>query len=731
MPLILHLSDLHLGDQAFDDYKSECVPLEERNNKIHLLQNTLEEVGNQLREDNSRLDAVVVSGDITVANNEAGFEQLSSLLSKLGSSLPEPDRVLVTPGNHDVTWRTKPSTSERYENFSRYIRAKGYVTPLLDGLDIDSNGELINAANPVLLSPDLDWMIVAINSSNYSGSLEPLTDIPDNIWNQIPDLLASRGLDRAVVGRVLDRLRLRDVARVSPQQLAALRRILRQVDSEIEAAGKDPTQTLKMAVLHHHLLPVSSAEEFKAFESITNLGQVHQFLRGNEFDIVLHGHKHIGSIYRNHIYDDNSQRANCAQTLLVISGSTIGGQDYREAEVARLIDVQARPYSPRLRIRQLPALRAGSHFPPSDWESHRLWPRQISCRFSASNEVIEGKACSEVYACVLALFEDLPVNQELHNIVCVVHEPSTAFSLPDSYPTVSGVAADQRERWFNELVEWWQREQSSLTKPVFFTHGSRIYKFGGDCNQFGRAVELLRRKPDTSRSIIILVDPRSDNLDDKRKFPSFSLIQMVIRRGGPERFELDCIGYFRKQEMRYWWPVNIAELATIQRRAYGQLAGDVRGLTLGTLTTIAAISYAGTTPPKVAIPALDREFDDHPERLWSMAYALFWPEMPGRSDIGKAWKHFLEDLIPPEAPDPDGVPMSVDGLRFLADQVTRFAVHHAESPASALTRHLNELHRLNERQSDESDPTISHARWRASVKADVETIKKIVDELFR
>jgi 3',5'-cyclic AMP phosphodiesterase CpdA len=226
MPLILHLSDLHLGNRIHDDYKNECVPLEERISRAGLLRTTLRELGNEFRRNGDRLDAVIVSGDITVANNEDGFQMLPELLNELGDNYPGNERTIITPGNHDVTWFTNPSTPDHYANFLRYIRDSGYITPLLDGIDVDARGVINNQDNHFLLSPNYDWMIIPINSSNYSGSLEPIGDIPDDLWNEIPRLLSELGLDQDMVRGELTHLRLHDVARVSNAQLSIGSKVL-------------------------------------------------------------------------------------------------------------------------------------------------------------------------------------------------------------------------------------------------------------------------------------------------------------------------------------------------------------------------------------------------------------------------------------------------------------------------------------------------------------------------
>src|SRR6266511_3465203 len=136
MGLILHLTDLHLGraadTQDYGEYKSQIVAPAQRTTRRTLLENTLREI-EQTYGDEGELDAVVVSGDLTVRHDEEGFKLLDRILGKLGSMLPPPERILVVPGNHDVAWKTPASTDARYRLFLAHVRKAGYATPFLDG----------------------------------------------------------------------------------------------------------------------------------------------------------------------------------------------------------------------------------------------------------------------------------------------------------------------------------------------------------------------------------------------------------------------------------------------------------------------------------------------------------------------------------------------------------------------------------------------------------------------
>src|SRR5919198_2295431 len=179
MHYLLHLSDLHLSAvderDVTGDYKRRVIPLADRQRRRRTLEATLRSLGEWLRDRDSDLDAIVVTGDVTYQNQLDGFELLGETLGCLGDRLPGSSRILVVPGNHDVRWETDPGTPERYERYLAHVRRKGYVTPLLEGIDLGEGGErLAGTADPVLIATDASFVVVALNSSNYCGVVEGL-----------------------------------------------------------------------------------------------------------------------------------------------------------------------------------------------------------------------------------------------------------------------------------------------------------------------------------------------------------------------------------------------------------------------------------------------------------------------------------------------------------------------------------------------------------------------------
>lgn len=719
MALILHLSDLHLGKaplaEIADDYKQEFVPIELRTQRQQILAWTLKSLRDVV--DEQPLDAVVVTGDLTVANHEDGFVQFAKLLEALGPLRPDNSRIVVVPGNHDVTWRTSPAVPERYEYFEKYIRRQGCVTPLLDGIDIDSNGDFIGDDSLLhhLLDEEAGWVIIPINSGDYSGTVEPLSHISDADWDSIlTDAKTRVGADGA---SELSRLREYDAARVSPQQLQALHVLLNE-----KAAGAE----IRIAAIHHHLLPVSVREEVKSFESITNLGLLRNFLRENGVHGVMHGHKHREFLYRDHIYSAEGLLDEEAHEVLVIAGATIGTTDWDEKHVCRLVRVEGERRAPRISLAPVAGKAPGTPADTPSFAPVLLW-RAAAIVDGDTPQVVFGADVNETYERLLTL---VGTQTQLTHVVCRVENPESADRLPDAYPEVPDVETADRQKWYEELVRWWQKSDSKLRERLHFTHGSRIVQPGLD--QIVAAADALRKEPDTTRAVITLLDPKLDRVGHvEHKYPAFCLVQL-LRRERADGPQLDCIGYFRKQEMRYWWAVNLGELRHIQKLVIDELGGKKAPMRPGPLWTVTALAVPGTTIPRVAVPTIDRVFDGDQDRLWELAYAVAWDGFKDRATLIKELLALVDELVPEVDFDPDGVPVALEGLSHVAAGLARYGGYHPESRATGLATCLDRLYSVNRDYVNATQTKVTaavHKDWRDKTIALVEEARGILGPL--
>lgn len=81
---------------------------------------------------------------------------------------------------------------------------------------------------------------------------------------------------------------------------------------------------------------------------------------------------------------------------------------------------------------------------------------------------------------------------------------------------------------------------------------------------------------------------------------------------------MDAIAFYRAQEMKRWWPINVAELRLLQREICAGL-----GFQPGRITTVAADARTiARSPTQVSMPIIDRWLDQAPERLHLLAEAI-------------------------------------------------------------------------------------------------------------
>jgi 3',5'-cyclic AMP phosphodiesterase CpdA len=702
---ILHLSDLHLGapleSQFLDDQTKGSMVAGDRRAEKHVFLETIDalDADGTLAE----LDAVVVSGDLTNKGGTDGFEEFAELAKRLIAHVGA-ENIVTVPGNHDVPKEHGPGDPERYCEFLKVTQGLGLVTPLLDGRDFDERGALTDEgrSDPHLTSGD-DYVIVPLNSSHFCWGTEPLRE------DLVEELLTATD----ELEKLVRELHQHDVPRVSNGQMRALENLLREADAAFANRDRDPR--VRIGVLHHQLLPVNSREEFKPFESLTNLGAVRELLASLDIDVVLHGHKHEGALYWDFVADQTAfPRA--PHRMLVTAAP---GRFRPREPVARLIRLGPRTAARDVEITEVRAAsRRAGDVERSAPQRARLWEGMPS---DADAQVVRGATSSAVYARVQSLFAGRRASEPLLYLVCEIESPGDAETVPADYPQPVGV--DDVQAWMTDLVGWWRLENPRLGDGVRFNHGERIHRHWDD--QAARAAKLLTvssaQDPTTTRAVILLVDPQSEASRSEPEFPSFVLVQLQLVRDGAD-WRLDCTGYFRKQEMRYWWPINVAELALLQREVLERVtigSSDTRPRP-GIVRTITAHALVEDRLPAVAVPAIDRAVDQTPDDLWRMAYGLIDPErVSDGAALRRLWDRYLGELEPDE--DGGAVPrMSRRGLRTILDMVRSV---HADAEA---TKPLEELIAFYDLFRDPEGANPDPAR--ESARTAIDALKEKLDE---
>ena len=674
----LHITDTHLkpgGSQFPIDDRKRDLKLEEQTRE-KALNGGLERLAEELGERNQRLDAVIFSGDALSGGKTGGDRLLLDfLLQHLGDHGISPGNIVAVPGNHDVPMGAEPGSDARYTEFLTVWREGGCITPWLDGIDQPKP----DYANHILLGPDNAWSIIAVNSCNWSH-VDAIPPKLKSMWTSIPTTLAAGNVELETELRAeLAKLARYDMARVSPDQLDALRWMLRNLPTATK--GKQ----VRLMALHHHLRAPNHAEEVKPFADISNLEQVRTFIAEQEIRVVLHGHKHAGRVHSDLV---ELTQGKPPHKVLMIAGTSFSPSDHTDA--MRILNLTGLPWVPSLEVEPVAIPRVGLNADPAPSSSIRLWfPTDGS---EDAPVVIQGSNFDEVYARVTQA-----AREEAKERTLIVQLDLSDFAavkrLPNDYPTT--IADDvERIEWLRDLVNWWQLPQSQLQERVPYIHGTRLHNYANNLDQIDRVRTLLKDKQ-TTRAIAMLVDPNVDFKESsgvKADFASFCLVQFTRRDEDGTAF-IDCVGYYRAQEMVKWWPINVAELLELQTQVGKPFNGQP-----GRITTITACARSlARSPTHVAMPVIDRWLDQTPEKYFILASALLNEAAmtDNARKVLREWVAALDDLTTTAtAQTHDGGPVvAIEGPARLASYLKSGSGPRFEACAD-LADHLVEIARL-------------------------------------
>jgi hypothetical protein len=129
------------------------------------------------------------------------------------------------------------------------------------------------------------------------------------------------------------------------------------------------------------------------------------------------------------------------------------------------------------------------------------------------------------------------------------------------------------------------------------------------------------------------------------------------------------------------------------------------------------------------VPLIDRYYSLNRERLIGMVNAVVWDHMPGREEYADEWLRVFFELNPPETPDPDGLAIAQDGLKYVKEEIGR----HSESPSLREDERLRKLHRALEQllaenqafavlKQKEQANSANYNAWRERVKPLIERV---------
>jgi hypothetical protein len=222
------------------------------------------------------------------------------------------------------------------------------------------------------------------------------------------------------------------------------------------------------------------------------------------------------------------------------------------------------------------------------------------------------------------------------------------------------------------------------------------------------------------------MDPKSDSITDRAvAFPSFTLLHMWI-----DDNLLHCSAFFRKQEMAYWWPVNMAEIARLQEEVLQRLHQSHELATAGAIRTFTSKAVFSDQLPKVDVPLVDRVFWRDAAELRVLAVAIADGDMAGRYKDIATLLSFIDDWAPgDEGPPVDGAAVPVRGLDALAEMLEPLAVRYPRSPAREVSELLGEIDEANKsylRDRNTADPSRNYARWRSRLAPKLARLRELL-----
>ncbi len=245
---LLHVSDLHFGSNHYFDnlpIYGDHVPATD---KPSLQKYLIDSLSNSY----GPADFLAVTGDLTQMALTSEFNKASAFITAVAQNLSGgvsswSKNIAIIPGNHDVNWGMKKADPEaRYAGFTPYIRFRNSL-----GHSIDNQVEPERLYEVHDLIERWNCIIVGFNSCVLEG--------PDD--------------HRGYIGE------------------SQFQNALEEVNALCGNA-----KPLKIAMLHHHLIPVDSIEANTRQPDyiLQDAGYIKSELLRNKFHIVLHGHRHHG-----------------------------------------------------------------------------------------------------------------------------------------------------------------------------------------------------------------------------------------------------------------------------------------------------------------------------------------------------------------------------------------------------------------------------------------------------
>ena len=266
--LMVWLSDVHFDK----DGQKHQFPFEDTIQHQSLLTKITELVGHY--DNGSKCAAVAISGDLTWQSQEEGFDRALKLTKDLMSSLSlTPDDLIICPGNHDVGFVDIEEYCTIFEVEKSTIR---------DGWN--------NLAREYNTKSQAGY--VAFYNAVFQRQPEPFLTQGRKFLLGGARVVEVAALNSCMLQQVGGELS--GIGYLSSQQLEQVGSQMGWIDANGLAIEKKKG-VIRIAMLHHHLLPVNETEDGilnARYSVVLDAERLMSWVVKHKVDYVLHGHMH-------------------------------------------------------------------------------------------------------------------------------------------------------------------------------------------------------------------------------------------------------------------------------------------------------------------------------------------------------------------------------------------------------------------------------------------------------
>lgn len=255
---LLWVSDLHFSKSNYHGFPDEPLQYD---NLWNALDRALKEHGTE------DIGGVIVSGDITWQAAPDEFDQARKIFFDriISKYKLDPRQLAIVPGNHDIAFSKTPAEKRALVTQATAESVAAYSKFYSDLFKLGPN-KYLSGGRRLLIAGGLPVDIVCLNSS---------------LLQQHPDFTPGKKTTTPL---------FQGQGFIGADQLQDAAAFMKWRDEPFSRV-----RPLRIVVLHHHLMPVTEAEDAIAggnYSTVLDAERLSRWLVRKRVDIVLHGHQH-------------------------------------------------------------------------------------------------------------------------------------------------------------------------------------------------------------------------------------------------------------------------------------------------------------------------------------------------------------------------------------------------------------------------------------------------------